>query len=790
MSAAAVLLIEKDGSPAREFSVEGEVVLGRGEGCAVRLDDRAISREHVICSPSSGGAIQIQKKSAFSSVRLNGSDVTSAIVRPGDVIEIGPYRLRLAQQQAVAQKPPSVESAPVSTPVVSSPPSSDAPLELEIAPSESVESVSSEIQSEPLSGPLPIEELPFEVGTPEGTGLELENTSATTETPPSDSIPEFSLESSGLDSGVSDLPMDITHLVEAAEPDAATKPISKQEVVAVLQVSPGRANVEKVQVTDQEIEIGRDPGLAISLLDKKASRKHAMVFRRGARFILQDLGSANGTYLNEQRMTGERELYHDDCIRIGSTEIKFSAENAVYQARQERFLKPVEAKTKTISRLAHAPSPMGPSGHTPGLGDFGGAQTSGGFAGVAGMAPIPGTTSGKTSLLQKYRDLPPQRRVIWMAVGFALIYFGFLDEEALFWPDRKVVVAKAPVKTVQAQPSGVPGAQASGAPSASVGSAFESLTPDQKKFVQAQHEQAYQHLKNKEYDQSLFEIRKVFSLVTDYKDSKEIERYAIEGKRKLEAFEEERKKKQAEERIKQEVGALLQETQEKMDRKQYLQAQILFSEILSRDPENALVARWRAEIREVEEKKAQEARALQLREEINARAVQALASAQGVARTQGCRAAIPLYRAVSEIPATNEKPGRSAKAAIAQCAESIRAAREPLIEEATQLEQAGEFSKAFAKFKEASKIDSLDARPTQGMNRIRQILNSKAKVTYTEAVLAESFGDYQLARNKYEETLAIAPDEDVFHQRAQRKLERWKGKLDLLGPRSPAGEEQ
>ena len=55
---------------------------------------------------------------------------------------------------------------------------------------------------------------------------------------------------------------------------------------------------------------------------------------------------------------------------------------------------------------------------------------------------------------------------------------------------------------------------------------------------------------------ALFEIEKIFALIPDYKDSREIERYAKEGKRKLEAQEEEKRKKEAEEKLKLQIAAL------------------------------------------------------------------------------------------------------------------------------------------------------------------------------------------------------------------------------------------
>jgi pSer/pThr/pTyr-binding forkhead associated (FHA) protein len=70
--------------------------------------------------------------------------------------------------------------------------------------------------------------------------------------------------------------------------------------------------------------IGRD-GADIRLEDVKASRKHAEVALLGPdAYVLRDLASTNGTFLNGKRVTGKVKLSHEDRIRIGDTVLVFS----------------------------------------------------------------------------------------------------------------------------------------------------------------------------------------------------------------------------------------------------------------------------------------------------------------------------------------------------------------------------------------------------------------------------------------------------------------------------------
>ena len=67
------------------------------------------------------------------------------------------------------------------------------------------------------------------------------------------------------------------------------------------------------------ISIGREPSCDIPFPADKimVSRKHALIRLEGGKFILEDNGSFNGTYINDQRIAAAVPLYHDDRIQLG-----------------------------------------------------------------------------------------------------------------------------------------------------------------------------------------------------------------------------------------------------------------------------------------------------------------------------------------------------------------------------------------------------------------------------------------------------------------------------------------
>lgn len=69
--------------------------------------------------------------------------------------------------------------------------------------------------------------------------------------------------------------------------------------------------------------IGRDPTVDIVVHDPHLSRRHAEVWLAGEGVSLVDLGSTNGTWVNDLRIAEVVRLTDGDVIRIGRTELRF-----------------------------------------------------------------------------------------------------------------------------------------------------------------------------------------------------------------------------------------------------------------------------------------------------------------------------------------------------------------------------------------------------------------------------------------------------------------------------------
>ena len=120
----------------------------------------------------------------------------------------------------------------------------------------------------------------------------------------------------------------------AALPGRVQAPPVAHEATGIHTVAPGETALLVVEKAP-----GHQPGsrydisggatlgrgdVEIVLEDPFASSRHARVERQGGVTVLEDLGSTNGTYLNEELLRGPQPLHAGDRIRIGDSVFTFS----------------------------------------------------------------------------------------------------------------------------------------------------------------------------------------------------------------------------------------------------------------------------------------------------------------------------------------------------------------------------------------------------------------------------------------------------------------------------------
>jgi hypothetical protein len=116
------------------------------------------------------------------------------------------------------------------------------------------------------------------------------------------------------------VPSDATGMYSAASLGSADLAHSAPRLV--VERAPGH-DAGMIYDLDGEIVLGRGERAEIRLEDPFASARHALIYEQGNAIVVEDLGSTNGTYLNEELLQTARPLHPGDRVRIGDSEFSF-----------------------------------------------------------------------------------------------------------------------------------------------------------------------------------------------------------------------------------------------------------------------------------------------------------------------------------------------------------------------------------------------------------------------------------------------------------------------------------
>ena len=93
--------------------------------------------------------------------------------------------------------------------------------------------------------------------------------------------------------------------------------------MAILYIRPQKGEPWTVEIDKDSLSIGRGPSNDVALADPNSSSRQAVIERAGDGFILRDLGSKNGTFLNGRRIGCPETIVRGDEIKLGQTMVVF-----------------------------------------------------------------------------------------------------------------------------------------------------------------------------------------------------------------------------------------------------------------------------------------------------------------------------------------------------------------------------------------------------------------------------------------------------------------------------------
>jgi len=111
---------------------------------------------------------------------------------------------------------------------------------------------------------------------------------------------------------------------EPGEDDVSVQLPDLGEGVGILVVKRGPNAGSKYRLEQEVTRVGRHPDSDIFLDDVTVSRRHAEFAQRGDSYVVRDVGSLNGTYVNRERID-EVDLINGDEVQIGKFKLVYLA---------------------------------------------------------------------------------------------------------------------------------------------------------------------------------------------------------------------------------------------------------------------------------------------------------------------------------------------------------------------------------------------------------------------------------------------------------------------------------
>jgi predicted component of type VI protein secretion system len=115
-----------------------------------------------------------------------------------------------------------------------------------------------------------------------------------------------------------------------------------------LVVVGGKHPGQQIAVQGPEFLIGRAPECKLRPNSDMVSRRHCMISIAEGRATIRDLGSRNGTLVNEQRITGEHELHTGEKIKVGPLEFEVQLSTRIGGEKKPKVHSVQEAAARTL----------------------------------------------------------------------------------------------------------------------------------------------------------------------------------------------------------------------------------------------------------------------------------------------------------------------------------------------------------------------------------------------------------------------------------------------------------
>jgi pSer/pThr/pTyr-binding forkhead associated (FHA) protein/tetratricopeptide (TPR) repeat protein len=500
---------------------------------------------------------------------------------------------------------------------------------------------------------------------------------------------------------------------------------------------------------------GRDSSCDIAIRDQRVSRRQFEVRRQGNFFLIMDLGSVNGTLVNGNPVssTDPVVIKSGDAISVLDNHLYFELHDPDFKARME--LVKSQAPNPLVTVQADVVPVAAQYGqHVPmAVGEMPPAHLGYGYPAMG-----PGTYQPPPE--NKKFDFEKHRVKL---IGGAILLLGV----AYFFSDQGG--SKAP----QGQPQqGV---------AVKPQEAFKKLSPEQQILVKQTYMLAKNLYMQGKYELAKAEVTKIYELVPDYEDTKDIERLANEA---LVIQEQKRQQEQLEQKMAENREKIEKQTAECQAKitPEFTMAQLeeCLGPVLEFDPGNAKFTELRRRVEEyTHQKQVREAQKAEYSSQV-AKLRGLFNRAESSHKENQYLRAIKEYQAVagSSLPDPGELKPQSRRQ-IAAIQQTLKQKIDQLAGEAEQLSKDQKLKDAILTLRKAVEINPGNEETKDKINRYTLDLKKQMMVLYQEGVLEESYGNVEGnenrpgAKDKWKKIMDLDIPDGEYYGKAKIKLKKY-----------------
>lgn len=520
---------------------------------------------------------------------------------------------------------------------------------------------------------------------------------------------------------------------------------------------------ERYQITKPVTLIGRNNKCDIVLNDTEVSSQHAKFILKNNNLVIEDLKSVNGITVNGQKVNLQ-ELAEGDIVTICSVSFLVKVQSDFIEAEKD-ILMPVDLgpdadKTQEFS-----------------LGDFVASESV-----KSDQEQVANTNKKNKNLLQDLLDrLPlgelknnPKRLGMYLVMFIFLFMILFVDSDE---ENSETVVVKKESKNNSnrnvskeendnSEVENVPTDQNNKTEVAKE----EIIDPETQNYLNSHYSLAMSYLERGDYVSAISEIDLVMKVNPVYKDITSLHGIAKDGLAKIE--EQERKRKEEEERIarKKEIDELILKIEEAMKNQNLNAADVYISQVMAIDPENIRVSTMRIEIDAIREDIKKRAEEEALKKELRKKMVASLTPGKSFfVQKEWYKAIIKLSDFLS-LAGMDEDLVLEASSLLKDAKRNLESEITSPLENARQYKNAQDLKNAYEQYSKVLQHDPSHEEALIASREIKEVLMTRAKIVYRQALVSESISHFRKAKEKFQEVLLIAPSDSEYYKKAEDKL--------------------